>query len=268
MADPLAVVMPSSTNVIRTRTAPSVASSTGLVLGFWWAATGLTFGMQWSESARIAELVVTSVLALAGGYLVASARDDSTVRGARRAFLGASLLWWWSSSVFYAGFGIYLPATVGAPQGSLTLAVQAIVSTLGADLVGVATMIAIVLAVRQRVNTLAAWTFATYWGTLQMAKLNVFFGVQHSGAEYLPARLARLSAFFGPPRNSALLPVSLALLTALCVVLLSRARREEGSMRHGSIILATLIGLALVEHAFLGIPAALPLWDMFLRHGT
>ncbi len=237
-----------------------------IVLLFWWAATGLTFGMQWSDTARSASVIATTLLAVVGARLVLATRDSTTARGARLAFLGAGLIWWWSASIFYAGWGVDTTLRVAAPHGSLALALQAIVATWRADIIGVVALIGIAIVVRGRANRLALWSFATFWGTLQTAKINVFLGVQHSGVELLPSRLAGLGAFFGPSRNSVLLPVTVLLLVALTVHLASSSRRAPDTLRrHALAMVALLMGLAVLEHALLGVSTALPLWDIFLR---
>jgi putative photosynthetic complex assembly protein 2 len=94
----------------------------------------------------------------------------------------------------------------------------------------------------------------------------VFFGVRHAGAEFLPPDLAHLERFFGPARNSALLPVTVLLLAALVGGLALGAWRATTPLaRTGRALLAALAALALLEHALLGVDAALPIWELFLR---
>ena len=135
-------------------------------------------------------------------------------------------------------------------------------------MIGVVALILIAVAVRRRVNRLAFWSFATFWGTLQAAKINVFLGVHHSGVELLPDRLTGLGNFFGPSRNSALLPVTVLVLAALTFYLAVASRRAPDTLRrHAFAMIALLMGLAVVEHAMLGVSAQLPLWDVFLKAG-
>ena len=268
MAEPFSTSLPAPRHLASLERPASVGVSMFLVLMFWWGATGLTFGMQWSDTARFATVIATSLLALVGARLVLSTRDDVTARGARLAFLGAGLVWWWSASIFYAGWGVDTSLRVVAPQRSLTLALQAIAATWRADIVGVVALILIAVAVRGRANRLALWSFATFWGTLQTAKINVFIGVLHSGVELLPERLTGLGAFFGPPRNSLFLPITVVLLGALTVHLARASRRAPDTVRRHSLAMVSLLmGLAVLEHALLGVSPALPLWDMFLKNG-
>ena len=255
------------TTVSIARQHSSVPLSLALVVGFWWAATGLTLAMQWSHVASVASIVVTSVLALVGAALIATTRKEASALGARMAFLGSAFIWWWCSSLFYAGYGVNITAPKGAAAGSAALAGQAIMATLPADMLGVLSLAAIAIAVAKAPNKVALWSLAAFFGTLQTAKLNVFFGVRNSGVDWLPSHLSALAQFFGPTRNSALLPVTVLLLTVITAALMRGSRRAQDDYhRHAYAMLALLVGLAVVEHIFLGVAFTLPLWDAFLVH--
>lgn len=258
----------------------SLLGSLSLVVGFWWAATGLTLAMQRTAVASTASLILTSVLAACAVALLFATRNQTSVRAARLAFLASALVWWWCASLFYAGVGIAIADNVRQGPRTLALALDAIVATLRPDLAGVVALIVIGAIVWRRPNRLAFWTFAAFWGTLQTAKLNVFFGVRNAGVEWLPPHLAGLSQYFGPPQNSELLPVTVVVLLAILLLLLqrmrggvvSRSRAENAPLRrphfefvrHSSAMLAFLIALAILEHVFLGLSSTLPLWNLFM----
>ena len=245
--------------------APSVLASALLVVGFWWMATGLTFAMQTGRSAALLTLAATTGLALYGFRLIVGSRDESTVPGARRAFLGSSLAWWWCVSVFYAGWGIDLDGAAQGDAGSFALAREAIAATWRADMLGVASIVVVGIMCWRRRNQVAIWSLAVYWGTLQAAKLNVFFGVLNSGVELLPPALRGLAVYFGPARTSWFLPFTVIVLTLITAAVARHGvRAREPFVRHGSAMLAMLLALAVLEHVVLGVPVMLPLWDAFL----
>jgi putative photosynthetic complex assembly protein 2 len=222
--------------------------------------------MQRSEGWRLLSLVTTTAFAVAGAVLIAATRHERSPRSARLAFIGASLLWWWSATMFYGGWGVSPDSLPAGPHGSFALALQAIDSTLAIDLVTVATIAAVAAAVWRTRNRVALWTLLAFWGTLQTAKLNVFFGVRSPGIQFLPPELSGLRIFFGPERNSPFLAVTIVAIALVALLLWARARRSRDAfVRHGSAMLASLPALAAVEHLFLGLSASLPLWDFFLR---
>ena len=246
----------------------SLPASLALVIAFWWGATGLTLAMQRSEAASVISLTITTLLAALGTVFIVNSRDDVTVRGARRAFLGGAFVWWWCSTMFYAGFGISPTTESAGPSGSFALALQAIAATLRPDLLGVFALLAIGTLVSRSANRVALWSLLVFFGTLQTAKLNVFFGVRNASVEWLPQQLSHLSRFFGPPRNSSLLTITVVGLAALCWIFANRARRVQSPFaRHANGMIALLLGLAVIEHIFLGVTTTLPFWDIFMPRG-
>ncbi|MEO7995848.1 MAG: DUF3623 family protein [Gemmatimonadaceae bacterium] len=244
----------------------SLGASLALVIGFWWAATGLTLAMQRSSLTSVASVAIASVFALVGAVLIVKTRTDTTVRSARLAFLGSALVWWWCSTLFYAGIGINIAdsAAVVPPPRTFAFALQAIAATLRPDLVGVFALVLIGILVWRRPNRFALGALFTFWGTLQTAKLNVFMGVRNSGVDWLPEHLVKLSQFFGPPQNSLLLPVTIAGL-GICFASMARSSSaaDQPFAKHGYAMIAFLLALAVLEHIMLGVNLSLPLWDIF-----
>jgi putative photosynthetic complex assembly protein 2 len=100
----------------------------------------------------------------------------------------------------------------------------------------------------------------------QLAKLNVFFGVENPAANFLPPHLAYLHQFFGPPVNSPFLLVSITATIVLTAWAIRAARiaPSEGH-RQAAAIYATILGLAVLELIVLSIPLEQTPWDSFLR---
>lgn len=235
------------------------------VVAFWWLATGVTFAAQRNGSTRVLSLLISTALLAVAARLVFRSRNERTAHGAEAAFLGAALTWLWVATTFYGGWviGLELPTLPTAGPG-LDTALLALRATAYHEMMGVA-CIAVAVAVSGR-NPVAWQTLATFWGTDQLARLNIFFGVANPGLHFLPPHLAFLGAFFGPARNSALLLPSVLLLMALAAWALRRARRGADEFeRAAGVLMGVLLVLAVVEHVVLGIRADLPLWEPFLR---
>lgn len=246
------------------RSLASLSASAALVVGFWWAATGVTLAMQRSAFASVASVTTATVFALVGCLLIVKSRDETTVRGARLAFLGSGLIWWFCSTLFYAGVGIRISDSIQTGPRSLALALQAIEATVRPDLVGVFALILAAVLVRRKPNRTAFWTLLVFFGTLQTAKINVFMGVRNSGVDWLPEHLVGLSRFFGPPQNSPLLPVTIVALAACFLVTGAMSRAATSAFgKHMLMMLSLLLGLGLLEHVFLGVNLTLPLWETF-----
>lgn len=238
-----------------------------LVVVFWWVATGLIIVMQRSEATRLLGLVVATLLAVLGLSEMHRSRNDLSASGVRRAFLGGALLWGWVSATFYGGFLTGIHPTVAVPAAPAWAAVMpAIAATLVSDAAALILMVvAAMMGVGAR-NRAGLWALVLFWAVQQVAKLNVFFGVENPAANFLPPHLAYLGSFFGPPVNSPFLVMSMAGLALATGVALwaSRRGRPEGT-RQAAVLYATILALAVLEVAVLGVTLETTPWDSFLR---
>ncbi len=238
-----------------------------LVVVFWWVATGLIIAMQRNEPTRLAALVIATALAAMGLRALFASRDDVTAAGARYSFLGGAMLWGWISVTFYAGFltGFAPEGSVG-PAPSWGAVLPAIGATLVSDLAALFILAIAALALRGAANTTGVWAFAIFWAVQQVAKLNVFFGVENPAGNFLPPHLSYLQQFFGPRQNSWLLWVSMAVLALITLWCVRQGMRERSAgRRQASVLYATILGLAVLEIAILGIEITTTPWDAFLR---
>jgi putative photosynthetic complex assembly protein 2 len=238
-----------------------------LVVVFWWVATGLIIAMQRSGPTRAVALIVATALAVFGFWeLRASANDDSAL-GARRSFLGGALLWGWVSVTFYGGYltGFHTDSLgIAAPAWALVL--PAIQATLLSDVAALLLVGAAALLLHGDRNKTGLWGLLIFWAVQQVAKLNVFFGVENPAGNFLPPHLAYLRQFFGPLVNSPFLMISIVLLSVLTLIEGWRVRSAgtEGK-RQAGVLYATILGLAVLEIIVLGIPLETTPWDSFLR---
>ncbi|MCC7001655.1 MAG: DUF3623 family protein [Gemmatimonadaceae bacterium] len=83
---------------------------------------------------------------------------------------------------------------------------------------------------RGAANRTGMWSLVIFWAVQQLAKLNVFFGVENPAANFRPPHRAYLGQFFGPPVNSLFLVLSIAAVSVstLVVAWRGRAAMENG----------------------------------------
>jgi putative photosynthetic complex assembly protein 2 len=120
-------------------------------------------------------------------------------------------------------------------------------------------------------NRVAYWTFVILWVMRLSAKLNLFLGVRNLGEEFLPPRLRYLASYFTRKPMNALFPVSVTLGTLVTAVLAMRTVSPDATEAVGSALLASLLGLAVLEHWFMVLPistTALWEWGMRRREST
>jgi putative photosynthetic complex assembly protein 2 len=273
--EPLDAIVPLDAATASVRTDESsgrlfvVARDVVVVLLYWWLATGVIFLIQRDPITRLAGIGLATGCAAVGWGLVVFGRDDATPRGSLRGFLGAALLWAWPQTLLYAGLpaGPSDAATRALPfaLGSLPLAVEAVRATIVNDVIGVGVMVAIAAVTFRGAHRMALWTYATLWFVQQSAKVNIFFGVSHAGAEFLPKHLRYLARYFGPAENSPLLGATIIALTLIALLLGWRAAMAKpGYIRHASTLIVSVLALAVVEHLVIGGVFDAPLWRLFL----
>lgn len=238
----------------------------GLVVAFWWVATGIIIAMQANAWTRALGLGVATVLAVAGFLEMRATREDDAPESVRRSFLGGAMLWGWISATFYGGFltGI-APTGPTPPAPSWGAVLPAIAATLVSDASALCVLIFSAWLDHGARNRTGLKALALFWGVQQVAKLNVFFGVENPAANFLPAHLAGLRQFFGPPTNSPFRTIS---LVALAIATLwaawgARSSRPPGR-RQAAAIYATILALAVLEIAVLGVRLDATPWDAFL----
>lgn len=239
----------------------------GLVIAFWWVATGVIIAMQANAATRFAGVVIATLLALVGVLEMHAVRDDDSAPAVRRSFLGGSMLWAWVSATFYGGWltGIHPvgPVAIAPAWGAV---MPAIAATLVNDAATLVLLIGGALWAREARNRTGVWALLLFWGVQQVAKLNVFFGVANPAANFLPPHLAYLRQFFGPPVNSPFLWVSIALVTAVTIWAAWGARPSRpAGKREAAALYATILGLAILELAVLAVKLESTPWDSFLR---
>ncbi len=222
----------------------------------WWFSTGAVFVLaRWGTRHEWrAAFVATAggLLSLAGLY--ASARMPD-VMGVYLAFGSALMLWAWHEAMFLLGF-IAGPRRFSATKGLTGMARfrEAYATVRDHELAIAATVPLIVLLTAGGTNPYALWTFAVLWVMRVSAKLCIHLGARHSLSAMMPARQAYLATYFRTDRTTPLLPVVIVLASGVCLWLATLAAGADVPHSIGIALIATLLGLAVLEHLFLLLP--------------
>ena len=222
----------------------------------WWFATGAVFVMARRGEAHewrvAAAATVLGLAALAGLYI--SARMD-TVAGAYIAFGSAVVVWGWHEVMFLLGF-IAGPrrfcATKGLSGGARFR--EAFATVRDHELAIAATALLVMALTTGASNTVGLWTFAVLWIMRISAKLSIYLGARHSFSEMMPTRQAYLTTYFRTDRTTPLLPVMIVLALGVFVWLCMAGATLAAPQAVGVALIATLLGLAIIEHIFLLLP--------------
>ena len=245
----------------------AVGKGTLAVVGFWWLVTGVIVALQRNEWTKFAAWTISTGVAIYAVYVIHAERTQRTASSARRTFLASTAVWMWINVGLYGGW-IVGPGHAASVPGEATLfrATEAISALLWHELLCVLVLFVTWLHVRVSPNRLAFAALATYWIVLQVAKLNIFFGVANPGARFLPPHLQFLLSYYGPPANTDFLPLSFFAAFGVALIFWWNGwQAKDAFLRQSRALLAMLIALAAVEYLLLGVHSQAPLWEVFLK---
>lgn len=235
----------------------------------WWFSTGVILYLnglpRWTFKFTMASATAVCALGLFG---LAVSSAYTTVASAYCAFTCALLVWAWQEMAFLLGWvtGPHRepcpPGLQGWPRARLAL------QTVLHHEIALLLLAGAVLAVTwQQPNQTGWWTFAVLWVMRQSAKLNVFLGVRNLSESFLPPHLKYLGSYFAHRPMNALLPLSLTGATVVLVLILQSLTTGSTPFETASLLLvASLLGLAAIEHIFMVLPLSLEgLWKWGMR---
>ena len=229
----------------------------------WWFGTG---ALLWLVRRPVASfrwsLLVLSGLLLASLWTTWLSMQAHTVPNAYLAFASVIVMWSWHELAFLTGWLTgprQQPLAAGA-SGWIRLR-QSLQAVLWHELALLANFALLWWMQPGQPSHLAICTFALLWCMRASAKLNLFLGVPEVGEQYLPRHLVYLGSYF---RRG---PVGLffyATVGSACVVwawMVWQVPGGETAQNTGWVLLAALLGLAIVEHAIMAWPLPLQkLW--------
>jgi putative photosynthetic complex assembly protein 2 len=243
----------------------------GFALFVWWFSTGLVIFLDNlpRPTFRYSMLAGTFVAVMALDALAWSSwRTDAS--SSYCAFASGVLVWGWLEMSFYLGY-VTGPRKIRCAHGchGWTHFGHAIMVSLYHELAIFALAGVVIWATWGAPNQVGLWTFVVLWWMHQSARLNVFLGVRNIDEEFLPAHLDHLRSFFRRRSMNPLFPVSIVVSTLVFVWLIHRSAIASPDQATGPVFLATMMGLAILEHWFLMVPLpSARLWRWSLRSRT
>lgn len=224
----------------------------------WWIGTGLVFLAERlvrdRAKAALALILASGTLSLLAIVQSSFSREPA---GAYLGFAGSIGLWGALELSFLTALVTGPRTQASTPGGSgLRRFGQAIMALLYHELALLAFGILIAALCWNQPNPTAACTYTLLWVMRESAKLNLFLGVRNSAVELLPRRLAHLGSYFGRRKVNLLLPVSIAAAAIADIALVRHALAVTATPQQnaGALLLATLLGLAILEHIVLVLP--------------
>jgi putative photosynthetic complex assembly protein 2 len=247
-------------------------STAGLAIVFglftWWFSTGLIIMLvRMPAKAHVWGMAAASLLSVACLFGLVATRDNTTVAGAFAGFTYAVVVWGWLEMTFLYGYITGPRREPLEPYSTGMKRFHAAFNTVSSHEIAIL-LAGALLAILSfgAANQVGFWTFLVLWSMRISAKLNLFFGVPNVSVEFLPKHLSYLSSYFDRRRVSLFFPVSVTLSSLVFGVIVHAAATTVDPFQAVALALvATLLGLAIVEHWFLVLPlqdAALWRWAL------
>ncbi|MEM6733787.1 MAG: putative photosynthetic complex assembly protein PuhE, partial [Myxococcota bacterium] len=224
----------------------------------WWFSTGAILYVNglspWTH--RWSLFLATVLGGLAFWGIVALA-DVASPAAAYLSFVFALAVWGWHEMTFLLGLVTGPVRTPCPPQASgarrFWLATGSVIYH---ELALAVTLIVIASATWGQPNRVALWTFLVLWVMRLSAKFNLYLGVRNVTEEHIPEHMRYLSSYFGSADRNPLMPASVFAAVGALVWLASIAIavRESPFEATRTMLVATLLALALLEHIFLALP--------------
>ncbi|MCY4239786.1 MAG: putative photosynthetic complex assembly protein PuhE [Rhodospirillaceae bacterium] len=239
-------------------------------LWVWWFSTGaILYLVGLPRRTYGVSLAAATVLLVAAGYGLALCAKDTSVSGAYVAFGCAILIWGWHEIMFLTGL-LAGPNRRQAQRGLSGFArfKEALLAILFHEIALLITAGVVVALTWDGPNTVGLWTFMVLWWMRLSAKLNLYFGVSNIPDEFLVPHLAYLDGYFRRRSMNWFFPLSVGVSTIVTVLLVVAALAPEATRFEtvSYVLLASLLGLAVLEHWFLILPIpVMDIWKWSLR---
>jgi putative photosynthetic complex assembly protein 2 len=249
---------------------PPLAQAALFAVVLWWLSTGVVLYLdglprrtfRWSLFGATS-LLVASLF----GLFWSSAHP--TAMGAAAAFGSAIGAWSWVELTFYLGV-VTGPRRIRCPQDchGWKHFGHALGVSLYHEIAAIVLLLVAAALTWRSPNRIGLYALVALWVMHESARINVFLGVRNVGESFVPAHLDFLKSFLRQRPMNALFPFSAAALSVAFGMLLAAAlsAHHDPFEAAGNMLLATLVGLGLLEHWLLIVPLPLTgLWNFWMR---
>lgn len=237
----------------------------------WWAGTGaiLWLDRQGGGWVRWSLPAFSMLMGLSFWGVHVSMSDPGTLH----AYLGFSsiiVMWGWHELAFLTG-ALSGPRRVAMSPGASgwRRLRESIAAILWHELALILNFAVLVWMQSGQPNHTALCTFALLWCMRVSAKLNLFIGIPLHGEQYLPPHLKYLASYFRCARPGLWFVASVTGATGFWIWLLWSGWHAHETLSASWLLLASLLGLAILEHLLMVVPWSLDkLWGWAMGHPT
>ncbi len=240
-----------------------------LTMFIWWFSTGVVLILvRRRPGSHVLSLTLGMLVVGCAFGAIEHSLTHSGIEGVWTGFVAAVLVWGWLEMGYLMGV-LTGPVKTACPEDMAGWArfVRAINVGLYQEILVIFIGVLLVALAAGSVNPVAGWTFATLWLMRWSAKLNLFLGVPNVDSDLAPKRLRYTVSYMRKAPMNWLFPLSVTVGTAMAVFHAASALSQQPAPAGftGSVVLATLTALGVIEHWFLVLPIRdSALWRWFL----
>ena len=239
-----------------------------IALVSWWFGTGIILLLvrlpkAWFALARGG----WTLLSIGALFFCVQSMQDNSVANAYLGFISTIVIWGWHELAFLTGW-ISGPRKT-ALEDHLPLGgrfKQSVEVIWHHELALVLNFLLLIALQMGNPNHTALCTFALLWLMRLSSKFNLFFGVPQVGEQYLPTQLAYLGSYFRKKPVGVFFYCTLGVSIVSWLGLIWQAFAGQVSITSQWVLLASLLGLAILEHVLMMIPYSLErVWNWALK---
>jgi putative photosynthetic complex assembly protein 2 len=239
-----------------------------IALVSWWFGTGIILLLvrlpkAWFSIAR-AGWTLLSIPAL---FLCVQSMQDNTNANAYLGFISTIVIWGWHELSFLTGWICGPRKTALDHNLSLGQRFKQSVEVIWYHELALFLNFLLLIALQiGNPNHTALCTFALLWLMRLSSKFNLFFGVPQVGEQYLPTQLAYLGSYFRKKPVGVFFYCTLGVSILSWLGLLWQAHAGQVAITSQWVLLASLLGLAILEHVLMMMPYSLErVWNWALK---
>lgn len=234
----------------------------------WWFGTGIILLLVRVPQHRFASaMMFWTTLSIPAVYMISQSMLDNSNASVYSGFISTIVIWGWHELAFLTGWISGSRRTRLDHNLNLWNRFKQSVQVIWHhELALFITLMFLLYLQSDHPNHTAICTFTLLWLMRLSSKLNLFFGVPQVGEEYLPHHLAYLGSYFKKSKVSFFFFISISLSCMAWGLIVWQGQSGQVSITPHWVLLATLLGLAIVEHVLMVIPFSLEkVWGWALR---
>jgi putative photosynthetic complex assembly protein 2 len=234
----------------------------------WWSGTGAILWLD-RQGGAVARWCLPAFSVLMGlsfwGVSVSMSASDSS--HAYLGFASTIVMWGWHELAFLSGWlsGPRRVAMSVDARGWQRLR-ESVATLLWHELTLIFNFSLLVWMQSGQPNHTALCTFALLWCMRVSAKVNLFVGIPMHGEQYLPSHLKYLASYFRCAQPGIWFMASVGCATGFWFWLLWSGWHAHETLSANWLLLASLLGLAILEHLVMVMPWSMEkIWGWAMR---